>query len=155
MPGMTIRGYARRRGVRHSAVERAIAEGRISTLPDGTIDPEIADEEWRQNTLVATGDGGKLTKARLMLTVRKVAILDLQYKRLNGELISKDEVQTATFNQFRQIRDRVMGIPDRVAAMVAAECDPAKCYEILTAEIRTALQQFAESAEKGVSNEAH
>ena len=43
------REYARRRGVSHMAVQRAIKSGRISTVDD-KIDPGRADREWEQNT---------------------------------------------------------------------------------------------------------
>ena len=43
------REYARRRGVSHTAVQRAIKSGRISTV-DGKIDPAQADREWQENT---------------------------------------------------------------------------------------------------------
>lgn len=47
------REYARRRGVAHTSVRKAIAAGRISTS-DGTsrgkINPELADREWSENT---------------------------------------------------------------------------------------------------------
>ena len=46
MNGLSIRAYARHRGVSHVAVKKAIDTGRISTLPDGTIDPNAADAQW-------------------------------------------------------------------------------------------------------------
>ena len=49
--GLSIRAYARHRGVSHVAVKKAIDTGRITALPDGTIDPEAADAQWAQNTL--------------------------------------------------------------------------------------------------------
>ena len=49
--GLSIRAYARHRGVSHVAVLKAIETGRITTLPDGTLDPETADAQWAQNTL--------------------------------------------------------------------------------------------------------
>ncbi|WP_298856121.1 elements of external origin, partial [uncultured Aquimonas sp.] len=42
---------ARHRGVSHVAVKKAIDTGRITALPDGTIDPDAADAQWAQNTL--------------------------------------------------------------------------------------------------------
>lgn len=48
--GLSIRAYARHRGVSHVAVKKAIDTGRISQGTDGTIDPEQADREWEQNT---------------------------------------------------------------------------------------------------------
>ena len=48
--GVSIRAYARTRGRAESAVRKAIATKRITPNPDGTIDPERADQEWAQNT---------------------------------------------------------------------------------------------------------
>ena len=41
------------------------------------------------------------------------------------------------------------GMSDRVAAMLAAETDAARCYEILDAEIREALTGVADSISEG------
>ena len=49
--GLSIRAYARHRGVSHVAVKKAIDTGRITPEPDGTIEPQRADQEWAQNTL--------------------------------------------------------------------------------------------------------
>jgi hypothetical protein len=38
------------RGVSLTAVQKAIASKRISPNPDGTIDPERANEDWEKNT---------------------------------------------------------------------------------------------------------
>ena len=48
--GLSIRAYARRRGVTDTAVHKAIRSGRIQALPDGTIDPDQADAQWERNT---------------------------------------------------------------------------------------------------------
>src|SRR5437867_1423 len=48
--GLSIRGYARHRGVSHTAVRKALAAGRITPSPDGTIDPAVADEQWATAT---------------------------------------------------------------------------------------------------------
>lgn len=48
--GLSIRAYARHRGVSHVAVKKAIDTGRIAPLPDGTIDPVVADAQWAANT---------------------------------------------------------------------------------------------------------
>ena len=54
--GVSLRAYARHRGELGlpggslTAVQKAIAAKRITALPDGTIDPERADQEWKRNT---------------------------------------------------------------------------------------------------------
>jgi hypothetical protein len=50
MTGVSQRAYARLRGVAMSAVQKAIASKRITPNPDGTIDPQQANEEWERNT---------------------------------------------------------------------------------------------------------
>ena len=50
MMGVSQRAYARLRGVALSAVQKAIATKRITPNPDGSIDPERANEEWERNT---------------------------------------------------------------------------------------------------------
>ena len=48
--GVSRRSYAAQRGVSEAAVRKAITNGRITTLPDGTIDPARADFEWGAQT---------------------------------------------------------------------------------------------------------
>ena len=48
--GLSIRAYARHRGVTDTAVHKAIRSGRINALPDGTIDSDQADAQWERNT---------------------------------------------------------------------------------------------------------
>ena len=56
--GLSIRAYARHRGVSHVAVKKAIDTGRITPEADGTIDPNRADLEWAQNTVSAAQASG-------------------------------------------------------------------------------------------------
>src|ERR1035437_573751 len=48
--GVSIRAYARGRGCTEGAVRKAIAAKRITPNPDGTIDPQRANQEWERNT---------------------------------------------------------------------------------------------------------
>jgi hypothetical protein len=48
--GLSIRAYARQRGVSHVAVLRAVKQGRVVLEPDGTIDAAKADAAWEQSS---------------------------------------------------------------------------------------------------------
>jgi hypothetical protein len=48
--GLSRRAYAKHRGVTETAVRKAIAAGRITLEPDGTIDPRKADHYWGDRT---------------------------------------------------------------------------------------------------------
>jgi hypothetical protein len=47
---LSIRAYAKHRGVSESAVRKAINQGRISKDKNGKINPINADNQWNQNT---------------------------------------------------------------------------------------------------------
>ncbi len=148
---LTQRAYASHRGVSHKAVQKAIAAGRISTLPDGRIDSDAADREWETNTRERVdrdeGEFGasQYSKARAVREHYQARLAKLEYEQKVGSLVSKDEVQIATYNMTRQFRDAMLNIPDRVAAMLAAESEAARCYEILAIEIRKALNDFSDA----------
>ena len=48
--GISIRAYARHRGVTDTAVHKAIRSGRVTPETDGTIDADQADAQWERNT---------------------------------------------------------------------------------------------------------
>ena len=157
---LSQRAYARHRGVALSAVQKSIETGRISTQPDGRIDSEQADVDWEQNTtrhappIAKRGQdeddasifgASQYTKARAVREYYQARLARIEYEERVAKLVAKDEVQVAAFNKFRQFRDHMLNIPDRVAAVVAAETEASKCYEVLATEVRRALNEFANS----------
>ena len=52
--GVSIREYARQRGISDAAVRKALKQGRITAEADGTIDVERADRDWLSNTAPAS-----------------------------------------------------------------------------------------------------
>lgn len=48
--GLSIRAYAKARGISHVAVLKAAKAGRIQLEADGTIDPAKADAAWQRST---------------------------------------------------------------------------------------------------------
>jgi hypothetical protein len=61
---MSLRAYARHRGVALSAVQKAIATGRIHPEPDGRIDPDKADAQWERHTRTAQPATPRVTTTR-------------------------------------------------------------------------------------------
>lgn len=61
---MSLRAYARHRGVALSAVQKAIATGRIHPEPDGSIDPIKADAQWDRHTRTAQPTTPRVTTTR-------------------------------------------------------------------------------------------
>lgn len=152
--------YARRRGVAPSAVTRAIAEGRITPIVvDGRemIEPIAADAQWAANSRRRTGSSpavpvrsGSVAPGATYEAARRVreeaeaqlAVLRLQEQR--GELIRVDAVRHAVARRLSTLRERFLGIPDRVATGLAATTDPVAVHQILEDEIRGALSLVAD-----------
>ncbi len=61
-----------------------------------------------------------------------------------GVLIKADDVRKVNFRIARAFRDRMMNIPDRVAAEMAAEGDAGLIHIILTREIREACLELSQ-----------
>ena len=72
----------------------------------------------------------------------KLRRMDLEERR--GNLLPRDAVEKATFDCFRVLRDRILNVPNRISAQLAAESDPRKVQDLLENEIRQALESFGE-----------
>ena len=157
------RGYAKRRGVSHTAVQNAIKTGRITTV-DGMIDPAIADREWAENTDPSTsrnsltgtpkghrrgdkppkpnesggngrGGGTGYGRARAAREAALAGIAKLQLDEKTGKLVDASEVKLAFFNATRKARDELFAIPARIAPVLAALDDAADLESVLFDEI--------------------
>jgi superfamily I DNA/RNA helicase len=147
---LSIRGYARHRNCSPAAVRRALKTNRISTTPDGRIDPNVADREWRENTQPrppathGAPDKG-YTRARVVREMYEARLAQLEYEERTGKLVDRAKLERDTFNLFRGHRDRLLGIPDRIAATVAAEADSLVIRNMLVIEMLWAMGQADDS----------
>ena len=86
---VSLREYARMRGVRLNAVQTAVNSGRIHKTADGKIDVEEANKEWFMNTdpakshktdpLFETSDGGGMSKNG-MSNFQQAKTADIYYR---------------------------------------------------------------------------
>lgn len=164
--GLSASAYAKRRGVSHVAVLKAIKTGRIAKEPDGTIDPDKADAAWAKNTDPAqqrkapkkiekpterpidpplTNSGPNYAQSRAIKEAYLARLAKLEYEEKSGVLVRADSVKVEWFNTLRVLRDRVLNLPDRMAPVLATENDPRKIGEILGAELRQILDDAADA----------
>lgn len=147
--GMSIRAYARHRGVSHVAVKKAIDAGRITPEADGSINSERADQDWTANTsqpkhsmkqasrsatsrtqesLVSPSvePSESPTKSMSLLTARtahevlKAQTSKVKLSQLKGDLIDKSDAVALFFKLARAERDGWLNWPSRVSASIAA-----------------------------------
>ena len=149
--GISIRAYARHRGVSDAAVRKAITAGRITPEADGTLDPERTDREWACNTEAprsgsqakaikvavpeagtqsgesagsmsgSAGGGTSLLQARTVNEVVKAQTNKVRLARLKGELIDRSQAIAHVFKLARSERDAWLNWPARVSAQMAAK----------------------------------
>ncbi|MDO3578541.1 hypothetical protein [Ralstonia pseudosolanacearum] len=171
--GISIRAYARYRGVSDAAVRKAIAAGRITPDADGTIDTDRADAEWARNTeaprtgtrtrpvrVAVSPDGGQnqdspassptggtsLLQARTVNEVVKAQTNKMRLARLKGELVDRSQAIAHVFKLARAERDAWLNWPARVSSQMAATLgvEPHTMHVALEAAVREHLQELGE-----------
>ena len=125
---MSVSEYARRRGVSHFAVQRAIKDGRLtqeSVITDHRghpkiVDPVKADEEWDQNTQVKASDrpqNGDGQSSLALVTIRernwKAKLAELEYRTRARELSPVKDMHQEYSAFVVEIRNLILGLPTR------------------------------------------
>lgn len=150
MPLVSARRYAEHRGISHTAVQKAIRQGRIRATPGGMVDVEQADRDWTRNTspmnaprVEATMGGPAYAQARAFREQYLARTAKLDFEERSGTLLRRDEVVAEFSNLVRSARDRLLSIPDRISPILAVESDATRVYQILSDEIREALVELS------------
>ena len=165
--GLSIRAYARYRGVSDTAVHKAIRAGRITPEPDGTLDPEKADAEWARNTEgppigtrrgavkarapEETGPGGtSLLQARTVNEVVKAQTNKVRLAQLKGELVDRAQAIAHVFKLARAEREAWINWPNRITPILAAELgiEEHTLFVALDVAVRVHLEELGEFVPK-------
>lgn len=70
----------------------------------------------------------------------------LDYLRALGLLVSAADMRVLSARRYRAIRDKLLNIPDRISAVLAAERDPVQVHAQLTVEIERVLHELSDDA---------
>jgi len=169
MMGVSLRAYARMRGCSLTAVQKAISSKRITTLPDGTIDPESADQEWTKNTFAGqtihkpsaaspdrippvhepvseSGDPvSAYLRARAVRESFAARTAQLEYEERAGKLIQAVRASEYAAGFSSIVKDGLMAMPDRLAPMLAAVDDERAIHRMLAAEVSAVLRKVSKA----------
>lgn len=161
--------YARHRGIRKPSVTKLITQDKILVTPEGLIDQELSDllldnfsqtrsapkestqsnigsgpvATARKNLIERLESTGTYAEKRALLTGYKAELAKLELERAKGKLVDADTVEKAAFDCARKVRDGILSIPIRIAAILAAESSEQKVREYLTAELTQALEELS------------
>lgn len=167
--GITQKELARRMGVTPQAVNKRVKAGRLSVLPDGTLDPDVVMAEWNAGrepdepsrpAASATRTSapspppraapappgpapGTYAQAKTADTVYRARLRQLEFEAKSGAYLKTDDVAKRWYDLAAALRTRLMAVPSRLAAELAALGDVHEVRLRLDAEIRTALQELA------------
>ena len=152
--------YARRRGVNRVQITKMKKKG----LLDGAIvkrgnrvliDPDRADVLLEQNLdpvekieTITRADipvDCTFNEARTLNERWKAALNKLSFEEKSGDLIPKELHEKVAFESSRRIRDALLQIPDRIAALVAVESDQFECRRVIKTEIDHILRGLADA----------
>lgn len=168
----TQAALAARLGISTAAVAKGVASGRVdgAKKPDGSLDIDLAEKLWRENTHPADrrNKRTKVTKSTDAETLREEAeaigvdpddllpyneaarllknyqarLAELDYEQKAGKLLDVDQVEKSAFKVARLTRDAMLAIPDRLSAELAGVSDPFVIHEKLIAEIHAAIAEI-------------
>lgn len=166
---VSLREYARMRGVNLNAVQTAIKSGRIHKTADGKIDVDVANKEWFMNTDPAKSrktdplfeaqsglaNGGKqnfstFQQAKTADVYYRAMLAKAKLKMITGETIDRKKAGQHAFNLGRSLRDLFVGFPTRYGSLIAAELavDEHKTVTVLDEYVRKLLEESRDLIER-------
>jgi phage terminase Nu1 subunit (DNA packaging protein) len=159
---MSLRAYAKLRGVSPEAVSKAITTGRLSKSvatvagKPKIADPELADREWSANTqqrvdqpaaaprdppeYLAHRTAREGAAARRELAQAQLAELELAERK--GEFIRIEDARRDVMEKFTLVRTKLLGIPVRLAQRMPEISGD--LVTVLDELLREALEELAE-----------
>lgn len=160
---MSLRAYAKRRGVSPEAVSKAITAGRLEksvTRIGGQpkiSDPELADREWAAATqqrvdqaapaprdppeYIAHRTAREGAAARREAALAEIAELELAERK--GEFIRIDDARRDVMEKFTLVRTKLLGVPARLAQRFP-DLAGGEVITVLDELMREALEELAD-----------
>ena len=145
---LSLRAYAKHRGVTHTAVRKAIAAGRlVESVVEVDGQPAIssavlADEEWDRNTHVPGPQKFSLVAEQARERHWKANLAELEYKARAGELVPKADARAGAVEKFAAVKTKLLALPSRIRQrlprLTAAE------VQLIDGLVRQALEDLAD-----------
>ena len=153
--------FAKRQGWSRQYVAKLVKSGKIK-LVNGKVDEQTAlstlkqqaepatalrQTPARQDAFPATPTDSRqavdFVTARTMREAFKARMAKMEYEEKSGKLTDAARVRDDAFQAARMLRDALLGIPDRLADVLAAETDPKKIRELLMNELEDILNELS------------
>ena len=144
--------YARHRAKSRQYISR-LAKAGVLVMRGGKVDvaasdavlddrPEKVSEAATSATVEAAPQTTSYAQAKLADMVFRARLRKLEYETRSGRLILVDEVKVQWFRLVRQIRDKLLGLPAKLAPQLAALAEVRQVRELLAVEIEAVLRSL-------------
>ena len=87
--------------------------------------------------------GASFGQARTIEMVFRAKLRRLEFETKQGRLIEAEAVRKTVADAVRSLRDGILGLPDRLATVLAAESDSKKVHVTLKTELSRELEALA------------
>jgi hypothetical protein len=153
---LSLREYARRRGVALRAIQQQVESGTIQ-LVDGRVDPIQADASWglirRARMSVQDDDAGRRSaRAKVAVAVAKFRFVKQRYDAAKEKYIDRGEFIEVAGNEADYVLDALRAAPATYAAAFAVELSiaPQVAQAILTEFMTLALAEIGDLRRQAV-----
>lgn len=172
---MSQADFARLVGVSAPCVHKWITTGKIELGPDGMIDPQEAAAQLSERSnparlrarldLIAGGgaaaapgdtdDDGAAEDRHTFLQSRAkreyfaAQSAEIDFRLKEGAVVLRADVDRDAFEAARGAQQLLLGIPDRLAPLLAAESDPHRVHLLLVTELHRVIDAIIERAAIG------
>jgi hypothetical protein len=164
-PGlMSQADYARHRNVNRSYISRLAKRGILvmrgklvdaaasdAVLDDKPVDQVLTEPSQAAQTgrvgadsLAGSAQPGNFAQARTAEMVFRAKLRKLEYEVRVGKYVLTDEVKVAWYKLVRQIRDKMLALPSKIAPQLAALDDAKAVRDLMEAEITGILRGLQE-----------
>jgi hypothetical protein len=160
---MSQADYARHRKVNRSHISRLakrgilVMRGKLVDVAacDAVLDDKPVDQVLPEAPAAAHGrvtpeasagapQSGNFAQARTAEMVFRARLRKLEFETKSGKFLSADEVKVKWYTLVRQIRDKLLAMPAKLAPQLAALSEAAEIRDLLDAEITAILKSLQE-----------
>lgn len=107
------------------------------------------DDDGAASAAVAKAAAGpSLAQSRAIREAYQARLAKLEFEQKSGKLVDAAEVKVRAFKMARSARDALLGLPDRLAPVLASETDVQVVHRLLLDDIERTCQRLADEASR-------
>ena len=116
-----------------------------TNVPNGKAGAFAPDKPIAQSGAAAASSYSTSRAVRESYLAR---LAKLEFEEKSGRLVSADEVRITTFNVARNARNMLLGLPDRLAPLLAAMTSAREVHALLTVELRRVCDEVSRAGDR-------